>query len=61
MSLGDLGEVERQVVLLRRAGEALVLPAGSLCGTSTVRGTLIPSRMSAQYAACFSMDWNVNG
>jgi hypothetical protein len=32
-----------------------------LYGTSTVSGTLMPSRISAQYAACFSMDWKVNG
>ena len=37
------------------------LSSGFLYGTSTVSGTLSPSRIIAQYAACFSIDWNVNG
>ncbi len=36
-------------------------PGGFLYGTSTVSGTFMPSRIIAQYAACFSIDWNVNG
>jgi hypothetical protein len=32
-----------------------------LDGTSQVSGTLSPSRIMAQYAACFSIDWKVKG
>ena len=34
---------------------------GFLYGISTVSGTCRPSRSMAQYAACFSMLWKVNG
>ena len=34
---------------------------GFLYGTRVVGGTLRPSRIIAQYALCFSIDWNVNG
>src|SRR4051795_5832271 len=34
---------------------------GTLCGISHVSGTRMPSRISAQYAECFSIAWNVNG
>ena len=37
------------------------LSSGCFGGTSQVSGTLSPSRSIAQYAACFSIDWNVNG
>ena len=37
------------------------LTGGTLCGISHVSGTRIPSRISAQYAECFSIAWNVNG
>ena len=37
------------------------LRGGSLCGISHVAGTFSPSRIIAQYAACFSIAWNVNG
>ena len=39
----------------------MALSGGFLYGTSTVSGTLSPRRIIAQYAACFSIDWNVNG
>ena len=43
--------------LYRAAVKAyLTLSGGFLYGTSTVSGTLRPSRSIAQYAACFSMD-----
>ena len=38
-----------------------MLSTGFLYGTRTVSGTCMPSRISAQYAECFSIDWNVNG
>ena len=34
---------------------------GTLCGISHVSGTRMPRRISAQYAECFSIAWNVNG
>ena len=37
------------------------LSSGFFGGTSQVCGTFSPSRSIAQYAACFSIDWNVNG
>ena len=37
------------------------LSGGSLWGSSHVSGTFNPSRIIAQYAECFSIDWKVNG
>ncbi len=37
------------------------MTGGTLCGISHVSGTRMPSRISAQYAECFSIAWNVNG
>ncbi len=34
---------------------------GTLCGINQVSGTFSPRRSIAQYAECFSIDWNVNG
>ena len=34
---------------------------GCLCGINQVSGTFRPSRIIAQYAECFSIDWKVNG
>jgi hypothetical protein len=50
------GRLYRAAVYAHRA-----LSTGCLYGTSTVSGTFSPSRIIAQYAACFSIDWNVNG
>ena len=59
--LADRLEVERRVVALGGRLEALGSSGGTLCGISHVSGTRIPSRISAQYAECFSIAWNVNG